>query len=149
MKVNDIKGDLFSAPDDAIGHGVNIYGLMGAGVAKVIHNKFPATYNTYWTHCATAQLKPGTNLITGESRGAGIKYIFNMATQIAPGSDARYDLVELCFLEARVQLEYLGVESIAIPRIGCGIGGLDWDKVKTTIEKVVSDVEVNAYYLED
>lgn len=42
----------------------------------------------------------------------------------------------------------MGIQSLALPPLGCGLGGLNWDDVKPLIEKYLgslSDLEVYVY----
>ncbi|KUL86413.1 hypothetical protein ZTR_08153 [Talaromyces verruculosus] len=63
MKITDIEGDLFDAPDGAVLiHACNCLGSWGGGIAKVFQNKYPAAYKIYNAHCRTLlkQKRPHT-----------------------------------------------------------------------------------------
>lgn len=128
------KGDLFSTDAPAIGHGVNCQGLMGAGVAKIFKDKFPKNYQAYYDVCDLKFLQPGETFVRSED---GL-FIFNMATQNQPGPDAQYRWVLLAATDAMKQADKLNLDRIAIPQIGCGIGGLNWEPV----EKILHATEL-------
>jgi O-acetyl-ADP-ribose deacetylase (regulator of RNase III) len=49
MKI--INGDLLNVKEGIICHQVNTYGIMGAGLALSLKNKFPNVYKQYNEHC--------------------------------------------------------------------------------------------------
>lgn len=126
--MKEVTGNLLNAEEVAIGHGVNTKGLMGAGVAKAIREAYPQISGSYIEWCKTA-------------RGGDVqlykvspeRIIVNIATQELPGADARYEWLVAGLDKAVEQLQRLGVYKLALPRIGCGIGGLDWNAVKQII----------------
>ena len=132
------KGDMFTTSLKAIGHGVNCAGVMGAGIAKPIRAKYPNNYRNYRALCQNKGLNPG-GLLTVTENGMTI---FNMATQRQPGRDARYDAVFASGFKAANTALNMGLDSIAIPMIGCGIGGLEWDKVESIL-LCVEDITEN------
>jgi O-acetyl-ADP-ribose deacetylase (regulator of RNase III) len=124
-------GDVFDTEATFIGHGVNTVGVMGAGIAKTIRDKYPETYKYYRDRCLTGALTPGHTLATVEDS----RIILNMATQDEPGANARYEWVLGCLLNVAQGIKRASRQAtIAIPEIGCGIGGLKWDRVKELIE---------------
>ena len=130
------NGDLFSTKLDVIGHGVNTVGVMGAGVAKVVRDKFPDTYRLYVDDCKSGALLPGT-AIPGNIEND--KVIFNIASQELPGKDASYAWLAKAVELAVQTCKSCGIHSMAIPRIGCGIGGLEWEKVKKILVALEND----------
>lgn len=130
-------GDVFTTEATYIGHGVNCKGVMGAGIAKTVREKFPKVYEEYRHVCGSGGMEPGAVFPYPENG----KMIVNMATQYMPGPDATYQNVFNCFhnfsrgasMPDRIS-RYGNV--IAIPQIGAGIGGLDWNLIKKIIEVV-------------
>lgn len=123
-------GDMFTTDAEAIGHGVNTQGLMGAGVAVLVRDKFPRTYLSYAEACQWSNLSPGGVHLTREN---GI-FVFNMATQQRPGAYAQLYLVEMASRIAVDRAFELDIDRIAIPQIGCGIGGLMWNQVELVLK---------------
>lgn len=128
------RGDVFTTESPYIGHGVNLSGVMGKGIALTIRERFPESFNQYADACAKQQLELGGVLITVENE----KVLLHMATQRWPGPDARYDAIFDSAMDAAEQVSALAAEQerspvLAIPRIGAGIGGLEWDKVQSLL----------------
>lgn len=131
------RGNMFDTELEAIGHGVNCAGVMGAGVAKKIRELYPHNYENYRAACQRKQLKPGGVHVNREYD----TYIVNMASQNMPGADASYPWLFESALNGANGAVKRGLDSIAIPMIGCGIGGLEWFKAAAVLEAVEAIVE--------
>jgi O-acetyl-ADP-ribose deacetylase (regulator of RNase III) len=112
---------------------------MGAGIAKTFKEKFPVNYEAYYRKCFSSELNPGDIFSVYENKHV----VINIASQMNPGADARYHwLYRACYGAAAYATadnywNRKGAEPvIAIPQIGCGIGGLEWPKVKTLLEAI-------------
>lgn len=141
-------GDLFDTDMPAIGHGVNVDGKMGAGVAKIVRKNFPSVYHRYAAECADGALKPGEMLPLQAPDGV---WILNLASQDRPGPYARKEWLHTSLLHAFDFARSEGLEGFAIPRIGAGIGGLDWEDACVTINKIAEfypDVTLEVWSLE-
>lgn len=139
------KGDLFTTDSDAIGHGVNVLGLMGAGIALPMKEKYPDNFESYEIQCKMKALTPGgVHIYPALELGRKSNYypevriIVNMASQNRPGADASYVWLFQAADAAAKQLQEIGLRKVAIPLIGCGLGGLVWSHA----EKVLEAVEV-------
>ena len=128
-------GDLLTSRMEAIGHGCNTFGVMGAGVAKVIRGIYPQVFAPYAAACAAKIFVPGSMLPikVNESR-----WVLNMASQDAPGPNARLDWLSESIDAAFSFVQEQGLSGFAIPRIGAGIGGLLWADVLCEIETVAA-----------
>lgn len=119
-------------PCDAIAHGVNMVGAMAGGIAYQIAQMYPEAEAEYIWHCERDLVVLGGCLAIGinDDKEQGPHTLYNLFTQVNPGADARLNALETSLERMVEDAAILGVETIAMPRIGCGIGGLDWDDVK-------------------
>lgn len=129
-----IEGDMFTSSAAAFGHGVNVKAAMASGIAWEFVRRFPGLQEAYNLECNEGRLQPG-GLFVYHS----FKPVFNLASQEYPGADAN-----LAWLEGSLRLtlafcEKEGIPTLAIPRIGCGIGGLKWSDVGPLMERVSED----------
>lgn len=115
------KQDLFDPSNPIIGHGVNIKGYMGAGIALVFKKLYPKNFMEYKELCKIDRLNPGDVFSFNENG----RVILNIASQDFPGPFARLEWIE----SALQKVFELGYEEIALPWIGCGIGGLKREDV--------------------
>lgn len=134
MTIIDRKGNIFDSEAEVIGHGVNTYGVMGAGIAKQIRERFPHVYAAYRRACDSGNFLPGMTLPV-EDPDTGV-WIMNLASQERPGADARLEWLEESLTEALRQMPNVGLTSLALPQIGAGIGGLEWDDVRSVITEL-------------
>lgn len=121
------KGNLFATENTIIGHGVNIVGVMGAGIAKTFKDLYPDNFLLYKDLCKSNALKPGMVLVT-EEKG---KTIVNIASQDYPGPCARLEWIK----QGLEKFYQLGYTSLTLPWIGCGIGGLNKKDVETILSE--------------
>lgn len=149
MAINEVRGDLFTAEVDAIAHGCNTVGLMGSGIAKTFHERHPQMYSDYKRLCDLGIFATGSVFYYKVKEGAyPYKAVLNLGTQELPGADAKTAHIAECF-RRMLRHEAMRTYHVAIPAIGCGIGGLHWSHVKQVIEQEIegSDMQVTAYFL--
>ena len=139
--------DLVKTPCKIIMHGCNAQGVMGSGVAKAIREAFPFAYKAYRNKYESEGLQVG-NIIVAEQNN---KIIVNAITQEFYGYDHKqylsYAGLVNCFkrLELYIIRNDLEGETIAMPRIGCGLGGGDWDAVSNLIETHLKSFIIEIY----
>ena len=148
------KGDLFDTDANYIAHGVNCKGLMGSGIAVQFRKRFPEMHAGYVERCRDGRLTPGSFWVsTGMLNGRTV-FPLNLASQDEPGANARYGYLFSSLAAfaaaatnpARLHM-YGGI--VAIPEIGCGIGGLEWAKVKEIllcIERMWPEIEFEVWH---
>lgn len=138
MSIVYVRGDLFAEEHaaGAIAHGCNCQGSMGAGVAVGVRERYPALFERYREMCKAKprQFNPGDCWLWREP---GKPPVFNLATQEKYWRGrATYEAVEASLAAMRAQADAAEIVRIAMPRIGAGLGGLSWKKVKAVVERV-------------
>lgn len=131
-----LTGDIFTTTQPAIGHGVNVFGVMGSGIAVLVKNIYPAVFPPYKEACDAKTLKPGDMLPVKVTED---KWVFNLASQRKPGADAKLEWLEQSL---RTTFEFSienGFSGFALPRIGAGVGGLNWEDVKALVARVSAE----------
>jgi len=147
--VNLVQGDLFKSDADILAHGCNCRGGFGSGVAGIMAKRFPKARAYYLEKFE----EEGWNL--GDVQFVvvyGGRYIANCATQDAyyPRGvcHADYDAIRKSMETVKKFAEENGKLTIAIPKIGAGLAGGDWNKILLILEEVFNDYDVTVYYLE-
>lgn len=125
-KVEIVKQDLFDASNLVIGHGANTKGVMGAGIARVFRKLYKDNYIAYLESCVAGTFCPGGILIVKEKE----RLIVNIASQDFPGPCAKLEWIEQGLAKCAAN----EIKSIALPWIGCGIGGLKREDVQKVLE---------------
>lgn len=141
-------GNLLESEAKALVNTVNTVGIMGKGIALQFKNMFPNNYKLYANACKNKELNIGQLLVTEEeSLLAGKKIIINFPTKTNWRLPSEYEYIESGLLELVRVIKELDIKSIAIPPLGAGNGGLDWNKVKIILENHLSrtDCEIFIY----
>jgi O-acetyl-ADP-ribose deacetylase (regulator of RNase III) len=141
-------GNILEAETEALVNTVNCVGIMGKGVALQFKQAHPGNYAQYVRACAAGEVQPGRMLITRTGNILPPHYIINFPTKRHWRGKSRLADIE-AGLEALLQdIRRLGIHSIAVPPLGCGSGGLDWEDVRPRIEQALAelqDVQVVVY----
>jgi O-acetyl-ADP-ribose deacetylase (regulator of RNase III) len=136
-----IKGDLLKTELYQIAHGCNAQGVMGSGVARAIRQKWPEAYEFYKNTYEEDGLRLGKTISVPTEDGT--KLIHNCITQKFYGRTGQryvnYAAVSKCLIDiaARSGTRVDRYNSIAIPEIGCGLGGGS----KDILLDICSDIE--------
>ena len=143
-----IKGNLLTSPTQALVNTVNTVGVMGKGIALQFKERFPQNFKIYQAAFKKGELQIGKMLVVKESNLEGEKTIINFPTKAEWFKKSKYEYIEQGLKDlVRVVNEYQ-IKSISIPPLGCGNGGLSWDKVKNLISeglKELKDVDIIIY----
>jgi len=144
-KLIHMTGDIFDTDAKGIGHGINAKGVMGAGIALQFKLRFPEMYQTYKNACTNGTIKGGNSYPWILDQGEA--FVFNICSQEEPGANASYDFLIQGVKQALSQAAWYGVKTIALPRIGSGIGGLDEGLVETILTYLAegSDVDIELW----
>lgn len=127
-------GDLFTSAAEALINPVNTEGTMGAGLALKFRERYPAMCQEYIEVCKRRMLEVGTLhwWHTGETNP---KFVVNFPTKRLWREPSRLEWIDAGLETLCAQVKARNVESLALPALGCGLGGLPWDKVRAKIYK--------------
>lgn len=134
------RGNLLEADAEALVNTVNCVGYMGKGIALQFKQAFPKNNAEYERACAAGEVVPGRMLIHDNGKVAKPHYIINFPTKRHwRGKSRREDIA--AGLQALVaDVKRLALRSIAVPPLGCGLGGLDWRVVRPMIEEAFAEL---------
>lgn len=123
-----IKKDVTTTELGIVAHGVNCQRTMGSGVALAIRKKWPTAYSAYMDN-------PGGKAMLGTCQLVSIYddeslWVANCYTQVFYGKNGKFANADAVGRSMSTCLRYADVFGLPVymPRIGCGLGGLDWDK---------------------
>lgn len=138
MAVRYDTGNLLHSSCDALVNTVNCRGpggprqaSMGAGLAKAFATQFPSIVAPYKAACLDGSLRPGSVQLV-RARG---KVIVNFPTKDNWHEPSRLEWVRDGLIDLAGKLPTAGVTSIAVPPLGCGLGGLSWDDVEPLVHE--------------
>ena len=148
-KLKYIQGDLIKEAKkgtfDTIIHGANCRNVMGAGIAYHIAKNFPEALEAdtkYYRNNLDFRGSFSFAFVDDKQQFVGDQLmIINAYTQYDPGPYASYDAIQSVFSKLNRSL-FMETRRIGIPKIGCGIGGLEWPIVELIIDTYAPDLNI-------
>jgi len=129
----ETKGNLLDAPAEALVNTVNTVGVMGKGIALQFKHAFPDNFVIYERECKAGNVKPGRMLVVENHALSGPRFIINFPTKRHWRGRARLDDIESGLADLVNEVKNRGICSVAVPPLGCGNGGLEWQDVRPRI----------------
>jgi O-acetyl-ADP-ribose deacetylase (regulator of RNase III) len=133
-------GDILKADAEAIVNTVNCVGIMGRGIALQFKKAFPANFRAYALACEEGEVQPGRMFVFDTGAFTNPRYIVNFPTKRHWKGKSRIEDIESGLIALAQEVRERGIKSIAIPPLGAGLGGLDWNDVRPRIEVALRDV---------
>lgn len=134
------KGDILLDKSEAIVNTVNCVGVMGRGIALQFKNAYPDNFKAYAAACKHGDVQPGRMFLFETGRLTPPRYIVNFPTKRHWRGKSRIEDIE-SGLDALVRLiAEKHIQTIALPPLGSGLGGLEWSTVKSRIEAALSAI---------
>jgi O-acetyl-ADP-ribose deacetylase (regulator of RNase III) len=141
------EGNLLEAHAEALVNTVNTVGVMGKGIALQFKHAFPENYRSYKEAIERKEIELGKVHTTPVNGMNGIKYIINFPTKNHWRYPSRTEWIKEGLISLYKEITRLKINSIALPPLGCGNGGLDWKEVKPLIVDALKDlpIEIQIY----
>jgi O-acetyl-ADP-ribose deacetylase (regulator of RNase III) len=146
--MNYVVGNLLEAETQAFVNTVNTVGVMGKGIALQFKEHFPMNFKIYANACKKGEMQIGKMLVVRENTFNGEKIIINFPTKTEWFKKSQYTFIEEGLKDLVKVIADLNIQSIAIPPLGCGNGGLKWKGVKSLMDKylgTLTNVQINIY----
>ena len=145
------SGSIFEAGTHAITNTVNCVGVMGKGLALQFKQNYPQMFRFYREACARNELRPGTMWMWHESRREDItlpdgrvvlepEWIVNFPTKDHWKNPSKLEWIAAGLDDLRNRVTISGIESLALPALGCQNGGLRFDVVQQLIHEKLDDL---------
>lgn len=155
MAVSYVEGDLLTRNECVLIHGCNTLGKMGSGFAGALRKRFPATVYPYFETHRKFGLSLGSVLWV-ENNGLLVGHCMTQATI---GHDGRqhvsYEAIQACMKEVNLAAQVgvpgtsfeKGFSRVAMPLIGAGLAGGDWNIISGIISQEMNFVKPVVYFL--
>jgi len=134
------KGNILRADAEALVNTVNCVGFMGKGIALQFKKAYPENFTEYQKACRAEEVLPGRMHVYSTGRMLNPLYVINFPTKRHYRERSRYEDIESGLRALVAEIRRLGIRSIAVPPLGCGLGGLNWGKVKGMIEQAFAEL---------
>ena len=129
-------GNILAEDAEALVNTVNCVGVMGRGIALQFKNAFPDNFKAYVAACRSGAVRPGRMFVFETGTLTNPRYIINFPTKRHWRGNSRLEDIKAGLTDLTRQIRERGIRSIAIPPLGSGLGGLEWDVVRKDIEAV-------------
>ena len=134
-----VHGSIFDSKVQTLVAPVNCVGVMGKGLALKFRQRWPSMFSTYRLACRSGLVQVGKPFIYyGPDRT-----IICFPTKDDWRNDSKYEYIEAGLIALKKNYKEWKITSIAMPAIGCGLGGLEWDKVRTMIDRYLGDATID------
>ncbi|HBI36004.1 MAG: Appr-1-p processing protein [Spirochaetes bacterium GWF1_31_7] len=133
-------GDLLLDDAQALVNTVNCVGVMGRGIALQFKKRFPDNFKFYEKACKQEAVIPGNMFVYETGNVTNPRIIINFPTKRHWRGASRLEDIEAGLENLADVIKKYNIKSIALPSLGCGLGGLDWNIVKPIIENYLSNI---------
>lgn len=140
------EGDILETDCQTLTCPVNTVGVMGAGLALAFKNRVPGLFDFYKAACKEKRFNIGDLMVYPIANSDQQVLLF--PTKTVWSKPSKFEYIEKGLLTLREDYRKLGIESLALPPIGCGRGQLDFVLcVKPLIMKHLDDLDLETSIL--
>ena len=132
-------GDIFKSQAQTIINTVNCVGIMGKGIAAEFKKRYPEMFEDYAIRCKHGEVKPGVPYLYSTLFPP---QIINFPTKSHWRAASRIEDIERGLKLLAANYKTFGIESIAVPPLGCGNGQLMWETVGPLIYKYLDKLDI-------
>jgi O-acetyl-ADP-ribose deacetylase (regulator of RNase III) len=146
--IEEVRGNLLKADVEAIVNTVNCVGFMGKGIALQFKKAFPFNFDAYQRACRRGEVQPGKMFIYETGMMMNPKYIINFPTKRDWRGKSKIEDIDSGLNALIEDVKRLEIRSVAVPPLGCGNGGLDWNVVRPKIIdafRTLPEIELRLY----
>jgi O-acetyl-ADP-ribose deacetylase (regulator of RNase III)/uncharacterized protein YwgA len=144
-----VTGNILESQAEALVNTVNTEGVMGKGIALQFKKAFPFNFKVYENACKEGTISIGKLLaVRDKSLLGGEKIVINFPTKTSWRKPSEYQYIEEGLKDLVDLIQKENISSIAIPPLGAGQGGLNWDKVKSLISIYLEEVDAEIFVYE-
>jgi O-acetyl-ADP-ribose deacetylase (regulator of RNase III) len=135
--LEDVSGDLLRADAEAYVNTVNTVGVMGKGIALQIRQAFPRVFDEYQRAVKRHEVRLGRMHVVRTGNVTNPRFIINFPTKEHWRGKARIEFIRDGLVDLVKVIRELGIQSVAVPPLGCGSGGLRWSDVRPLIVRAL------------
>ncbi|GGN94270.1 macro domain-containing protein [Nocardia rhizosphaerihabitans] len=147
--IREKSGDLLASDAEALVNAVNTVGVMGKGIALQFKQTYPDMFREYAKASRAGDLHIGRMFVWQTGSTTGPRLVINYPTKRHWRSASRLEDVTAGLPALIETIEQYKIRSIAIPALGCGYGGLEWEDVgppiREALDQLAQAVEIWLY----
>lgn len=136
-----VVGDIFRLQADMLVNPVNTVGVMGAGLAAQFSERYPEMFENYKLLCKHGQVRVGEPFLWKRT----LPWILNVATKTHWKYKSELSYVHAACLSIASVVNQFNLNSVGLPWLGCGEGGLSKDEVRVLFTEVLQPMACEFY----
>ena len=146
--IHELAQSVFNSPAEVITNTVNCQGVMGAGLALEMALRHPDLEADYQRRCQQKAVQIGRPYLFSVG-SSPYRAVLNFPTKSAWRFPSRLTWIDqgLAYIASHYRQAKPPIHSLALPRLGCDKGGLDWQQVRPLIERHFADLPHLTVYL--
>ena len=138
-------GNMFDSDANYFVDPVNLMGTSGKGLALEVKRRYPQSERIYQAVCKSGEFDIGDILQVPTDDN---KFILFFPTKKHWKDPSKYEYIERGLDSLKYHCQDIPKNSIvAVPQLGCGLGGLKWDKVHDLIRQNLNEVHDVTFYV--
>lgn len=140
--IHFFDGSVFNAPVEVVTNTVNCQGVMGAGLALEVGLRHPDLQVDYERRCQEGQVSLGHPYLYALQEPAPYLAVLNFPTKKLWRFPSRLEWVDqgLAYIARHYANPARPITSLAVPKLGCDRGGLEWGQVRPLILHHLGDL---------
>jgi len=149
--IHEVSGDILLSSAQAVAHGVAPNDPFHSGLALALREKWPAMYKDFRHYCQTSHPKAGTMWAWAGVGEHGPMRIVALLTQeggydhgAKPGP-ASVSNINHALKDLHAWVESEKIQSLAVPKLCTGVGGMAWEAVSPLIRQHFGTVKIPVY----
>ena len=146
--IKEVAGDILLSSAQVIAHGVAPDDHFNQGLAQALREKWPALYDDFRHYCHVHSPEVGSIWTWGTTGGTRVVNLFTQERPHSHGTHpgkAKIEHVNHALRELHKLAEKEKFESLALPKLATGVGGLEWSEVKTIIDKHLGSLSIPVF----
>ena len=133
---------IFDLDVECLVNPVNCVGVMGAGLAKEFKLRYPDLFESYKDWCWSSHIPvAGMCFVWTNNSVSDPVIIINVATKTHWKDQSKHEDIINGLINIKEIISDWGLCSIAVPKLGCGLGGLDWNKIRPSVEEILGEFD--------
>lgn len=146
--IKEVTGDILLSNAAVIVHGVAPNDHFDTGLALSLREEQPDLYKDFRHYCKVHSPKPGKAWEWKNGEGTTVVSLFTQSPATGHGghpgkahlNDVNHSLKELSKMAVSEKFA-----SIALPKLATGVGGLDWEDVKSLVHQHLGGLGIPVY----
>ena len=140
-------GDIFLSEMNTLTITVNTVGVMGKGLALLAKKRFPDVYRKYKSLCQKGRIEVGKPVLCPVPNAMLLdasdpQNILLFPTKKHWRAKSRIEFIEDGLDHLVANYKQWGIKSLALPALGCGLGGLSWKQVGPVVDQAVMQIDI-------